>query len=269
MAFDERETGRRTGQPVELYEFAHGPNLYTYTSGQAPVEFDGKTFTPQTISRGSVDATNEVARAGLTITCTKDLPLLDLFNPVPPSDVITLVIRRIHRGDDEAVVLWMGRILSTGFNGGVQAQIRCESVYTSIKRPGLRRLYQRQCPRVLYSCGVDREDFKVTREVDAIVGLAITLDTLSGFAAGYFAGGYVEWSPEPGVVERRAIRSQVGAIIWVNFQAAGLQVGDSVDIFPGCDHTLAMCDAKFSNSLEYGGMPFIPSKNPFDGTPVF
>ncbi|MBK7804300.1 MAG: phage BR0599 family protein [Chloracidobacterium sp.] len=37
----------------------------------------------------------------------------------------------------------------------------------------------------------------------------------------------------------------------------------------GCDHTLATCIAKFANGLNYGGMPYWPTKNPFDGTIIY
>jgi len=52
---------------------------------------------------------------------------------------------------------------------------------------------------------------------------------------------------------------------------AGLSaaVGDQVRAYPGCDHSLITCANKFGNSLNFGGFPFMPEKNPMDGTPVF
>jgi uncharacterized phage protein (TIGR02218 family) len=267
MTYDARETGAQTGEPVELYEFAHGPNFYRYTSADRDVVFESKTFTAVPLSRSAIEATQEIARGALTLTCARTLPLLSLFNPVPPSEVITAVVRRFHRGDTEAVVIWMGRVLNVGW-AGLEAQIRCESVYSSIKRPGLRRMYQKQCPHVLYSqqCGVDREDWKVTAEVLSVSGLSVTLDSLTG----NFGGGYIEWQPQPGIIERRAIRSNSGAVLSINFQAIGLTVGASVDVFPGCDHSLGAggC-AGYGNEPNYGGFPFIPIKNPFSGTPIY
>lgn len=270
MTYDARESSLAAGEPVELYEFQHGANFYRYTSADTDQVFGGNTFAAVTLSRSAIEATQELARSALNLSCARTLPLLDLFNPLPPSDVVTLVVRRFHRDDSESAVIWMGRVLNVGLSG-LQASIRCESVYSSIKRPGLRRLYQKQCPHVLYSsqCGVNRAAFKVARAVTTINGLAITLADMGAFASGYFAGGYIEWISSEGVAERRAIRDQVGAVLTVNFQAAGLAVGTIVDVFPGCDHTLATCSAKFGNGLGYGGMPYIPRKNPFDGTPVY
>ena len=38
-----------------------------------------------------------------------------------------------------------------------------------------------------------------------------------------------------------------------------IQVGDQFTVLPGCDLTLATCQKKFSNSIHFGGFPFIPS----------
>ncbi len=43
---------------------------------------------------------------------------------------------------------------------------------------------------------------------------------------------------------------------------AGLKVGDSVTVAPGCDQSLTMCDEKYSNHIRYAGHQFIPNSNP-------
>lgn len=269
MTYDARETGVQTAEPVELYEFTVGDIVYRYTSAQEDETFGGELYAAVTMQRNQIEATSEIARGALVLTCANTLPVLERFKPVPPSEVVLATVKRFHRGDAEAVVLWMGRILNVGWSG-LSAQIRCESVYSSIKRPGLRRNYQKQCPRVLFLCGVSRDDWKVEREVLSISGLGINLASMGAFADGYFDGGYVEWDGVGGLVERRAIRTNVGATVTVNFQTTGLQVGAMLTLYPGCDHTLGAggC-ARYGNTPNYGGMPYIPSKNPFDGTPVF
>lgn len=270
MTYDARESGAQTGEPVELYEFRHGPNFYRYTSAEADVLFESQLFTAVPLSRTAIEATQEVARGALTVSCARTLSLLSLFNPVPPSEVITVTVRRFHRGDAEAVVVWIGRVLNVSWRG-LQAEIRCESVYTSIQRPGLRRMYQKQCPHVLYSaqCGANKDSYRVSVAVVSVAGLNVTTSSLGAVADGYFAGGWVEWSPEAGIVERRAIRGHAGNTLQLNFQPLGLAPGATLDVYPGCDHTLGTCAAKFSNAPNYGGMPYIPTKNPFGGAPIF
>jgi uncharacterized phage protein (TIGR02218 family) len=270
MTYATLETGLQTAKPIELYEFRYGPTYYRYTSADEDVVFNTKTYESRAMSRNSIEATNEMARGALNINCERSLPMLDLFKFVPPGDVVQLTVYRLHRGDTDAVVIWMGRVLNISWRG-LEATIHCESVYTSIKRPGLRRMYQKQCPHVLYSapCGLDRTAWVASKTVSSISGLEITLSNMGSHSDGYFAGGYVEWEFALDQYERRAIRSHVGAVVTVNFQMIGLTPGAVLNVYPGCDHTLTTCHGKFSNSANYGGMPYIPTKNPFVGTPVY
>ncbi len=270
MTYSAIESSVQSGRPVELYEFLSGSTYYRYTSADGDVVYGGNTYTAVPISRGTVEATAEVARLALEITCSRSLSLLALFAVSPPEDVVLVTLRRLHAGDGEAVIMWMGRILNVTLNNAA-AEIHCESVYTSLKRTGLRRLYQKGCPHVVYGtgCGIDRDGFKVVRTVAAVSGTTITLSTLSGYADGYFAGGYLEWEKTTGVFERRAIRSQVGAVVTIGFPIPGLAASASVNLYPGCDHSLATCDGKFSNRLNYGGQPYYPDKNPFNGVAIY
>ena len=268
MTYAAIEVSTQSGRPVEIYEFLNGSTAFRYTSADGDVSYGGNTYTAAAISRGAVESTSETARMALEITCTRDLPVLDLFTVVPPEEVVLVTLRRLHAGDGEAVIIWLGRILNVTLNNA-SAAIHCESVYTSLKRVGLRRLYQKSCPHVLYSqgCGLNSASYKVTKTVSAVSGTTITVNSI-GSSDGYYAGGMLEWTSS-GVVHRRAIHSQTGGAIVLGFSIPGLSVSDSVDLYPGCDHTLATCDGKFGNSLNYGGMPFFPLKNPFAGVAIY
>ena len=268
MTYAAVETSIQSGRPVELYEFLYGATAYRYTSADGDVVYGGNTYSAVPIARGAVEATNEVARLALEITCTRELPVLEPFAVCPPEEVVLITLRRLHSGDGEAIIMWMGRVLNVTLNNAA-AEIHCESVYTSLKRSGLRRLYQKSCPHVIYGpgCGISRASFKSTKTVATVSGTTLIFGSI-GAVDGYFAGGYLEWT-SGGVAQRRAIRSQVGGTVVIGFVMPGLANGASVDLYPGCDHTLSTCAAKFANSLNYGGMPYFPDKNPFSGTPIF
>lgn len=270
MTYAAVETSTQGGRPVELYEFVNGASAFRYTSADGDVVYGGDTYTAVPISRGAVEATSETARLALNITCDRALAVLDLFSLLPPATIVAVTVRRLHAGDGAAITLWMGRVLNVTWNSAA-AEIHCESVYTSIKRVGLRRLYQKGCPHVVYGpgCALDRNAFKATKTVSTITGTALTLAAMGAYADGYFAGGYLEWESTTGYFERRAIRSQVAAVVTISFPLPGLAAAATVSIYPGCDHTLATCISKFSNRLNYGGMPYFPSKNPFDGTIIY
>lgn len=268
MTYAAIEASAQSGRPVELYEFVSGSTHYRYTSAAGDVSYGGNTYTAAPIARGAVEATSETARLALEITCARTLGVLDLFSTLPPDDIVLVTLRRLHAGDGEAITMWMGRILNVTWNTPA-AEIHCESVYTSLKRTGLRRLYQKACPHVVYGpgCALDRASFKATRTISTVTGTTLTFSSI-GAADGYFSGGYLEWS-NAGVVSRRAIRSHLGGTVIISFQLPGLAAAASVDLYPGCDHTLATCTGKFSNEPNYGGMPYFPEKNPFNGTPIY
>jgi hypothetical protein len=48
----------------------------------------------------------------------------------------------------------------------------------------------------------------------------------------------------------------------------GLAVGNAFEAFAGCDRSFSTCQSKFGNSLNFGGFPWIPPKNPFAGDSI-
>lgn len=279
MTYDATERSVQSGAPVELYEFARTTVdlstpcmpittttvLYRYTSADADVNFESNDWTATPIQRSAVEATREMNRNNLTLTVPRNFEIADLFRVSPPSDVILLTVYRYHRDDANKVVLWMGRVLNCEWGDGL-ARLTCEPVATSMRRPGLRRLYQKQCPHVLYACGVDRTAFDHATTVSAISGSTLTVASLGAHP---YAGGFVEWTPSAGAVERRFIRSFSGTDLVLSRPFDGLAVSDDVTVYPGCDHTMATCDTVFNNLPNYGGFPFVPTKNPFGGNPVY
>jgi uncharacterized phage protein (TIGR02218 family) len=265
MTYDAREGSVYAGNPIELYEFNRGVDYWRYTSGDEDVTYGAQTYARTPIDRSALDETSELNRTNLEITLQRDNPVSDLFRLYPPGDVVTVTIRRKHRDDAEAVVIWVGRVLNCEWRGG-EAVLHSEPVYTSIRRNGLRRFYQRQCPHVLYgaSCGVTQALYKAPGTVSAISGNTLQVSAAGSFADGYFAGGYVAWLSSAGVSDNRLVTDHAGVTLTLAAAIAGLSVGDPVDLYPGCDHTLSTCQAKFANHANYGGWPYIPTKNPFN-----
>jgi uncharacterized phage protein (TIGR02218 family) len=166
--------------------------------------------------------------------------------------------------------VWIGRVLNCEWRGG-EAVLHSEPVYTSIRRNALRRHYQRQCPHVLYgaACGVNQTLFKTIGTVANISGSVIQVNAAGGFDDGHFAGGFVEWNSSAGVSDNRLITDHISVTLTLTAPIIGLAVGDTVNLYPGCDHTLSTCKNKFSNNLNYGGWPYLPLLNPFGLTTLY
>ena len=64
--------------------------------------------------------------------------------------------------------------------------------------------------------------------------------------------------------QRRDIDTHVGDVVTLTEEFRGSIVGEEILLYPGCDHTLlgaSGCDVKFSNSINYGGVPFMLDKD--------
>lgn len=270
MPYEAFEASTQDGRPVELYRFERGLLVSRYTSDADPFTFDSATWLPATITRPEIEDSGEVRRSGVSLTVPRDFPIADLYRVTPPSDVVRVSILRVHRVDLDPEVIFLGRVLGCSFEG-VSATLTCESVFTSVKRPGLRRKYSRTCPHVLYgaACGVVEASFTQGVTLAGVSGVTLNAAAFDAQPDGYFAGGVIEWIRPSGIAERRAIVSHVGANVVITHRIADLAPGALVAASPGCDRTIATCVGKFSNGLNFGGQPYIPIKNPFGGSSVF
>lgn len=276
MSFLAQEQGVDTSSPIELYEFVYDGERWYYTSGdtsyQDPITL--RLYEPLIITRGNIVFSSEANRNTLDLGVVRDTPFLNLFRVTAPSGVVLVTIKRVHRTDivDEISVLWSGRILNVEWDT-ITAKLMCESIRTSSKRYGLRRNFQLQCPHVLYGsgCGVSKASYEVTTNVTSIIGTTLTLSGIGSYATDYFAGGMLQWTNSSVVAEeRRLITSNSGGGLTVVSPPVGLTVGDSVKLYPGCDHGISSngCE-KFSNTDNFGGFPHTPMKNPFGSEPLF
>ena len=271
MTYDLTEKSATSGRPVDIFTFARGPQEWLYTSADRDVTVTAEVYESVAILRPGISQGGELNRAALKLTVARDFPIATLFQPGIPAETITLRIRQYHEGDGSVVVVWSGRVVNVARVGEL-AEIVCEPIYTSIRATGLRRRYQKTCPHVLYgsACGVNKNTLKLSTTVATVSGLNITATGLSAQPDGWWEGGYIEWEISTGVYERRFIMGHTGSSIELMTQPLGLAVSTAISVYPGCDHTLGAGGCtKFSNTLNYGGFPDMPTKNPFGSDPIY
>lgn len=104
--------------------------------------------------------------------------------------------------------------------------------------------------------------------VTAVSGLTLSAPEFGLFPSGRLAGGYIEWLRVDGLAELRSIRAHSGNSIVVDYGAADLAADLVLTAYPGCAHTWTDC-SYFENQSNYGGDLWMPTKNPFDGNPVW
>lgn len=260
MSYAAREASVFEGQPVELYRFTAGLQVWTYTSAEAEHLYNAERYRPAQVERDGVELSDELARAQLRITLPRDNPVPLLWRAGPPDGLVGLTIFRFHLGTpSDVATVWKGRVAAVEWQGS-EAALTGEPVYSSLARPMLRQRFQRLCRHALYDggCGLARELWADVATVSSVSGDLVSIATTSR-PSGWFTGGYVQRANG----QRRMIRAHSGVSLTLLSAAPGLTPGEAVQLFAGCDHTHDTCDTKFSNANNFGGFPFVPNKNPF------
>lgn len=262
---------------TELFRFVEGSLIDTQTRGNKPIVYNAgsgdETYTPYAIGRGQVENKTEMVRASLQLTLALNNPVA-LRHLSGVSDTV-LTLTMFQQSNSTTTVAWKGRLAKVKLSGK-QVIMTFESIFTSLKRPGLRARWQRNCRYAVYGpgCNLDKETFKHTDDITAIAsdGITYTIGDLSAFEDGYFRGGMIRASNT--VI--RFISEHAGNVItlgrrfeFLESEFATLGSGNvPVDLFPGCAKNLTVCTDRFSNQLNYGGFPWIPTKNPVGGSIV-
>src|SRR5690606_11420771 len=103
----------------------------------------------------------------------------------------------------------------------------------------------------------------------SVSGISIVSSVLATYPDDRFAGGLIEYEPTPGRIERRGIKSHVVDTILITHPVPDLSAFDDIYVYLGCKHTLDDCEDTFSNSINYGGWPYIPRISPMGQSSVF
>lgn len=258
-------TSVQAGRVRELFAFSDGDTTWRYTSADRAVSAMTHTWASAPIGRGSIDETGEIHRAGLAVT----LPITDAFARGFVSDQadrqVSVTMWSEAAADDWAVA-WRGRVVGASISGEV-VTLNCESVFTSMRRPGLRARFTKGCRHALYGrgCGLDPDDFDTAGTVSDVAGAVVTVTGANAQADGWWVGGMLKTADGTA----RMIIGHAGNVLTLSRPIPGLAASAAVLIYPGCDHARATCHAKFNNVANYGGFPWIPPVNPFGGTSVF
>lgn len=257
---------------TELYLFnEQGSDLeWRFTSGNQTITYLTKSYTPTAISRSNIDSRKELVRANLDIKVSLTNPAALRWMSDNGENIVSVtVFERTRSGVFN--VIWKGRLVSI-IPGMEDITLKFESIFTSLRRPGLRARYQRSCRHALYGrgCRLNPETFADTVSLTARSGNVVTIPLAASKPSGYYTGGMLR-SPD-GVLSYvidhagQLITLQRISFSLISAITAGFPV--TVKLYPGCDLSRATCDSKFNNILNYGGFDFIPQKNPMGGSSI-
>ena len=139
----------------ELYLFERGSTKWCYTNGLDAVSFGGDTYYPEVISYGRVEISDDVFRTDIRISISFSADVVTAAFNIFSTNYCTLKIYR------DETLWWAGRVTAVELTKE-SASLRCESVYNSILRSGVKNCFEKFCRHNHYSeeCGVDKEAYK-------------------------------------------------------------------------------------------------------------
>ena len=154
----------------------------------------------------------------------------------------------------DRVLLFRGNIGETS-RGSVAFTAELRSMAAKLDQP-TGRAYLTQCDAELGDarCGV-----ALTPVTATVTAIALTGEiTATGLGEGY-ARGLLTWQTGLNTGQSNSIKDHAADTITLwSLPADLVQTGDTFEITPGCDKTLATCRDRFGNAENFRGFPHIP-----------
>lgn len=145
----------------------------------------------------------------------------------------------------------------------VQININDPRELLDVKMP--RNVYSAHCRYALFDnqCSLRAADFRSPVAVTNLVSPQQFRTTLvAGKPDNYFALGNAVFTSGLNNGLRSMIRSSIagtGLLTLIAPMPFTIAVGDTLDIFPGCDKTESACTNTFHNKINFGGFKYIPA----------
>ena len=248
---------------VNLYKFKRDNIVYTYTNISHSLWHNGELYVPETIKRSNIEQNNEQSRSTLSIKLPRDNPLGAAFIAEAQDWPVSITLYEQKGG--VITVIWVGSI-SAHIASGSEVSLDCINAIASQARFGLRARYQKTCRHALYKegCNLTASDWDYAGVCTSIDGTTVVVPEAANLTDGDLTSGMLEYS---GV--KKYIRKHVGDILILMhpFHILAKEVAingpASITLYEGCSHSLTVCNLKFNNLNNFGGMPWLPTKNPF------
>lgn len=262
LGYETFESSVCDGEPVEGYAFTQGGTFYRFTSADDAQTFFGNSYPTAEISHDGLEFTAEESSGNTVVRVPRANPVAQLFRLMLPTSPVFLTVYRKHRGDPETRVVWDGKVIACSFEGP-DARLTCAPISQVFRKKVPSLVYQSQCNWILFGpgCELDKLLFKTSGTVASVDGATVTSAAAGTQVDGYFRGGWAELANG----ERRFIVEHVGTTLSLMNAFGAVAPLDTIDLYPGCDRTEAVCATKFNNLSRHLGFPRIPTRNPYNG----
>lgn len=195
---------------------------------------------------------------------TGDLASTRLHAPV--GVIVEEIIRDpISSASASNLIHHWGRVTRVVRNrAGRQNSVRIESLLAKQRLEIAQGLpCNHHCPFTLYGtgCGLTKGSFQTSLIITAVNGTEVTVSADPSKPDYWFHRGTIEF--EGIAASIREWRSSAPTKFYTTRPVPASWVGESVDIYAGCDKTYATCRDRFSNENQFGGIGYaIPAYSP-------
>ena len=196
MPYASIEASPAEGRPYFLYQFIEAAQVWRFTSRaqdwiSAGSGGDPITWEAAALSHGDVVQTSEIERGRLELTWPLSHPFARRFLAPLSNQPMTLTIFRGHEQVlGETVAHWKGRVVGAEVEGQ-RIILHAESVFSTLRRAGVRAKYQRLCRHALYGrgCGLDIALHWQSDVITIVAANAVTIPQAAEMPDGWFRGG--------------------------------------------------------------------------------
>ena len=266
------------GKRLELYEI-YAPLLnsnagfFYLTSNSRTVYRQTRTYVPSTITRSAYGAKTSLEKQNVTITLSSKEDAAKFFLTQGMDERIEIRIFDWN-GIDQSLA-WRGRLISVKENGG-KTTLEFENSITQLQQMSLHRKTTKICPFLLYGsdCTVPEVIYTEDCKIVDTNGLDILIERLDDpafvYDDGALVGGYITYYPDVITNQRKlrcAIVANFGNILTLSSINTAIKYlpDATIKVSEGCDKSPKTCSIKFDNIENFGGMPYLPDNNPFEG----
>lgn len=263
----------RNAQPIILYTFVRGDQVWRYTDQPEDVLVDGVTYRAAVITHDAFAQSEEASDGEFTITMAEATPIVaDLDALGIAGRPVTCTLRAMHRvgvGDvtsSTPVVRRKGAVMTRRIASG-ECQLKIASITTLLDQPILTKTCGPTCQLAVYSvaCGKNPADYTTTGcAISAIAGRTLTVPDAALQPDDYYTAGEAVVETGAAAGERLYIAAHTGdQLAILTALPPGLTASDTIAITAGCDGLETTCDTKFDNLEWFLGFPRVPTVNPF------
>jgi hypothetical protein len=241
---------------VDLYRVTAGPDIWLYTSGEFDVQTATDLWVAHPIKRK--DLSYDLKQNSITMTVPSELEPFGIYKIVTPLLPIHIEIYDYpsmglkFRGDIKGIAYDANKDTAT-------VTIGSTAFLDDTMIPN--RTYGFACSFDLYGegCWVNKAAHTVTVPNSEVNWIQPDLIQHSAFADPTFTNGYVELDTGEAQFITTADTNGYVRLLWA---VATRDKATTVSIVKSCNKSTQACETIFNNLPNYGGFPYIPSKNP-------